>query len=419
MNSEQEESSVLTQAEQARQAFQAIRRATTEQKNNFLNKLADLLEENIDTIISENKRDLESTNEITKAMLRRLELTKTGIQSIARGVRDIAKAEDPVGSIIKAWVRPNGLRIKRVRVPIGVIAVIFESRPNVIIDVAALCIKSGNAVIVRGGKEAMYSNNILARYITQALRDAGLPENAAQQLQDRRYEAISELVQLEDYLDLVIPRGRESLIKAVSEKARVPVMKHMRGLCHLYIDKDADIDKAIKIAVNAKTSNPSTCNTIETILVHKDIADSSLPKLLSLLREKKVEIRGCSQTCTYSSACVAATETDWATEYLDLIISIKVVESYEAGVKHIQKYSSGLTDSIVTENIQTAEEFIKDINSATVLVNASNRFTDGGEFGLGAEIGISTSSIHMRGPMGLEDLTVPRYVVMGSGQIRE
>ncbi|MGH7249534.1 MAG: glutamate-5-semialdehyde dehydrogenase, partial [Minisyncoccia bacterium] len=306
-----------------------------------------------------------------------------------------------------------------VRVPIGVISIIFESRPNVIVDIAALCIKSGNAVIVRGGKEALYSNNVLEKYIVKALEKSGLPASAVQQLEDRRHEAIGELVQLEDYLDLVIPRGREELIRSVSEKSRVAVIKHMRGMCHLYIDSEANTEKAIKIAVNAKTSNPSTCNSIETLLVHQDIADKIMPNLLKEMFKKGVEIRGDKNTCKYDARCVAATEEDWSAEYLDLILSIKIVTSYEEAIAHIQKYSSLLTDAIVTENKKCAQNFINDIDSAVVLVNASNRLTDGGVFGLGAEIGISTSRIHMRGPMGLEDLTVTRYNVIGNGQIRE
>ncbi len=419
MDNKQRIQSVLEQAQRAKQAAHNLRQATTEQKNRFLNKLANLLEKNVKHILDENAKDIIKAKDITKAMRKRLELTEKGIKTIAVGVQEIAKAEDPVGKVVQDWMRPNGLHISRVRVPIGVIATIFESRPNIIIDVAALCIKSGNAVIVRGGKESVGSNNILMSYIKQALKEAGLPEYAVQQLEDRRYKAIGELVQLEEYLDLVIPRGREQLVRAVSEKARIPVMKHVRGLCHLYIDKEADIEKAIQIAVNAKTSNPSTCNSIETLLVHKDIADTIMPDLLKQLFEKGVEVRGCERTCSYSKKCVPVTEEDWSTEYLDLILAVKIVDSYEDAISHIQKYSSGLTDAIVTENEQTAKQFIQNINSATVLVNASNRFVDGGEFGLGAEIGISTSSIHMRGPMSLEDLTVTRYTVVGDGQIRE
>ena len=409
----------MGQAVRAKEAAKILRQAPTNQKNNFLMALAVLLEERTDEILEENAKDVIATENITNAMKRRLTLNKDIITSIVKGVHEIAKAEDPVGKVVKEIINPNGLNILRVRVPIGVIAIIFESRPNVIIDVAALCVKSGNAVIVRGGKEALHSNTAFMVCIKEALEKSGLPIYAVQQLEDRRHEAIGELVQLEDYLDLVIPRGREELIKMVSEKSRVAVIKHMRGLCHLYIDSDASIAKAIRIAVNAKTSNPSTCNSIETLLVHKNIADQIMPELLKELFKKDVEIRGDKNVRKYDPRCIAAKEKDWSTEYLDLILSVKIVDSYEEAIQHIQKYSSGLTDAIVTENKTRAEDFLKAIDSATVLVNVSNRLTDGSVFGLGAEIGISTSRIHMRGPMGLEDLTVTRYNVIGNGQIRE
>ncbi len=411
--------SVLDQAQKAKKAAGVLRQETTEKKDAFLLVLADLLVKNTENILTENGKDMLLASGLTNAMKRRLELTAQSIETIAQSVREIAKADDPVGKVVKEWTRPSGLRIVRIRVPIGVIASIFESRPNVIIDVAALCVKSGNAVIVRGGKEAQHSNNVLMECITKALAEVGLPIDSVQQLEDRRHEAIGELVQLEDYLDLVIPRGREELIRTVSEKSRVPVMRHMRGLCHLYVDSDADIEKAISIAVNAKVSNPSTCNSIETLLVHKDIADKIMPQLLKVLFENGVEVRGDSRTCSYEARCLLATEQDWSSEYLDLILSVKIVDSFDEAVEHIQKYSSGLTDSIITENQDHSNQFLKAIDSATVLVNASNRLTDGGVFGLGAEIGISTSRIHMRGPMGLEDLTVTRYNVIGDGQIRE
>ena len=411
--------SILDQAKKAKKAAEVLRQETTEKKNAFLLALADLLEKNTEHILAENSKDMSSASNLTNAMKRRLELTAQNVEVMSNSVREIAKADDPVGKMVKEWTATNGLTIRRVRVPIGVIASIFESRPNVTIDVASLCVKSGNAVIVRGGKEAQHSNNALMACITKSLEKAGLPVDSVQQLADRRHEAIGELVQLEDYLDLVIPRGREELIRAVSEKSRVPVMKHMRGLCNLYIDSEADIAKAIRIAVNAKVSNPSTCNSIETLLVHKEIADEVMPKLLEKLFREGVEVRGDSRTCTYDARCMPATEQDWSKEYLDLILSVKIVDSFDEAIHHIQKYSSGLTDAIVTENKDRAEDFLKAIDSATVLVNASNRLTDGGVFGLGAEIGISTSRVHMRGPMGLEDLTVTRYNVIGDGQIRE
>lgn len=411
--------SIIKQAASAKEAAKILRQTSAKDKNNFLEALATELEQNTEKILTENAKDVAAAKNITTAMQRRLTLNKDILAGMIKSVREIKEAEDPVGKVVKKTIRPNGLDIGRVRVPIGVIAVIFESRPNVIVDVAALCVKSGNAVIVRGGKEALYSNTALLKCINKALEQSGLPVHSVQQLEDRRHEAIGELVQLEDYLDLVIPRGREELIRMVSLKSRVAVIKHVRGLCHLYIDSEADLAKAVRIAINAKTSNPSTCNTIETLLIHKDIADAVMPDLLKEFFEKGVEIRGDEKTCKYDSRCIAAKEEDWSTEYLDLILSVKILNSYEEAVQHIQKYSSGLTDAIVTENKMRAEDFLKAIDSATVLVNASNRLTDGGVFGLGAEIGISTSRIHMRGPMGLEDLTVTRYNVIGDGHIRE
>lgn len=410
---------VLTQAKKAKEAVKLMRLASTEAKNSFLEQLASSLEEKEQFILEENKKDLQASEGITAAMKRRLELSSKSIQGMAAQVRQIASLPDPVGETVSSWVRDDGLRISKVRTPIGAIAFIFESRPNVVVDVAALCAKSGNVVIFRGGKEAMHSNNALASLISAALAYAGLPVDAVQQLEDRRYEAVNELVALDEYLDLAIPRGRESLIKAVSEHARVPVIKHVRGLCHSYIDKDADPEKAVNIIVNAKTSNPATCNSIETALVHADIAPKVMPRLLEALIAKGVEVRGCPRTCAYNSACVKATEEDWDAEYLDLILAVKVVDSFDEAIDHIGKHSSGLTDSIVTENKEAAKNFERLVDSATVLVNASNRLTDGGEFGLGGEIGISTARIHMRGPMGVADLTVTKYVVEGDGHIRK
>ena len=409
---------VKEQAEKAKQASHILRKASSTAKNEFLRVLALELEQKLPLILSENQIDLDENPTITSAMRKRLLLSEQGLTSIIAGVREMLDFPDPVGSIVKDTVRPDGLRIKKVRAPIGVIACIFESRPNVIIDVAILCVKSGNAVIVRGGKEAAHSNTILLSCIETALKASGLPPESVQQLEDRRHEAVYELVAMEEYLDLVIPRGRKELIDAVSAHSRVPVMKHSRGLCHCYIDVDANPEKAVAIAVNAKTSNPATCNSIETILVHKDIADSVMPLLLKQLFAKNVEVRGDEKTRAYSSACKVATEDDWAEEYLDLVVSIKVVDSYADAIHHIDTYSSHLTDSIVTENKTTAQTFELDIDSASVLVNASNRLTDGGVFGLGGEIGISTCRIHMRGPMGLEDLTVTKYIVEGDGHIR-
>lgn len=409
---------VLQQAQQAKKISSVLRKANTDQKNTFLKELVFLIENNIDQIITENKKDMAENNDITNAMQKRLLLSEAGLKGIIESIRSIMEMPDPVGVIIKEYLREDGLKISRVRSPIGVIVCIFESRPNVIIDVATLCIKSGNAVIVRGGKEAFNSNNILLSFIKQALTKSELPIDAVQQLEDRRHEAVNELVGLDKYIDLVIPRGREELIESITMHSKVPVIKHSRGLCHAYIDKDANIEKAINIVVNAKTSNPATCNSIETILIHKDIADMVMPKLLQELFNKNVEIVGDEKVCSYSEKCKLATEDDWNEEYLDLKVSIKIVDTYEDAISHIEKYSSSLTDSIISENKETIKKFEEDVDSAVVLVNASNRLTDGSQFGLGGEIGISTCRIHMRGPMGLEDLTTSKYVVQGDGHIR-
>lgn len=410
---------VIEQAQIAKNASHLLRKATTEQKNTFLKVLASLIEKNRDLIISENAKDLKENENITLAMKKRLTLSEAGLSGIVEAINSLVPMPDPVGVIVNEHIREDGLKISRVRAPIGVIVCIFESRPNVIVDVAALCIKSGNVAIVRGGKEALNSNNILLSFIEQALVEAGLPKDGVQQLEDRRHEAINELIVLDQYIDLVIPRGRKELIDSVTEHSKVPVIKHARGLCHAYIDKDADVEKAIAIVINAKTSNPATCNSVETVLVHKDIANNVMPKLLEKLLEKNVEIMGDEMTCVYSDKCKHATEDDWDEEYLDLKVSIKIVDSYEEAIAHIAKYSSSLTDSIVSENNETTKNFQDDVDSAVVLVNASNRLTDGEQFGLGGEIGISTCRIHMRGPMGLEDMTVTKYVVVGDGHIRK
>lgn len=409
---------VVSQARDAKQAWKVLRLASGESKNIFLRELAELLLARIPEILEANSLDIRENPDLSEAMRKRLELSEANIRTLADSLYSVERLPDPVGAIVYSKLRKDGLKIKRVRSPIGVIVFIFESRPNVIIDAAALCVKSGNALIVRGGKEALHSNTTLLSFIQQALLRASLPVNAVQQLCDRRHEAIKELVALEAYVDLVIPRGKEALIRTVSEHARVPVMKHTRGLCHAYIDATADTEKAIALTVNGKTSNPATCNSIETILVHGDCADRIMPGLLKRMHEDGVEIRGCERTCSYFDACLPAIEDDWSVEYLDRIVAIRVVDSFEEALEHISRYSSGLTDSIITEDTGRAEAFMKMVDSAVVLVNASNRLADGGQLGLGTEIGISTSRIHMRGPMGLEDLTVTSYRVIGDGHLR-
>lgn len=406
------------QLQLAKESTNQLRIANTDQKNRFLNKLADLLDNNIENILATNEKDISASGNLTKAMLKRLTLTEQLVNGMSQGLRELVELPDPVGVVEERNKRPNGMTVAKMRVPIGVILFVYESRPNIIIDSAGLCIKSGNALIARGGKEAQNSNTILLKYIQQALKETDLPEFAVQQLEDRKYEALADVLKMDKYIDLVVPRGREKMIQYIRDNARVPVIAHDRGLCHMYIDSEANKDMAISLAVNAKISNPSTCNTIEKILVHKDVADKVVPDLLEKLFSSGVEIRGDEKVCKYDTKCILANDEDWDTEYLDMIITIKIVDSYDLAVAHIAKHFSHLTDSIITENKDKANNFLRSINSAVVLHNASNRLVDGGIFGLGAELGISTCSIHMRGPMGLKDLTVTKYIVEGDGQVR-
>ena len=408
----------LQQLQLAKESTEKLRIANTDKKNRFLERLADLLDNNIEDILLANEKDISLSANLTKAMLKRLTLTEQLINGMAQGLRELIVLPDPVGVVEEKNERPNGMTVAKMRVPIGVILFVYESRPNVIIDSAGLCIKSGNALIARGGKEAQNSNTILLKYIQQALKETDLPEFAVQQLEDRKYEAIAEVVKMDKYIDLVVPRGREKMIQYIRDNARVPVIAHDRGLCHMYIDSEANKDMVISLAINAKISNPSTCNSIEKILVHKDVVDEVMPDLLEKLFSSGVEVRGDERTCQYDTKCILANDEDWDTEYLDMIITIKIVDSYDSAVAHIAKHSSHLTDTIITENMDKADNFLRSVNSAVVLHNASNRLVDGGIFGLGAELGISTCSIHMRGPMGLKDLTVTKYIVMGNGQVR-
>lgn len=409
----------LTQLKNAKKSARELRSAPTAAKNKFLNLLADGLIEDTEYILAENKKDLEEAAGLTSAMTKRLTLNPDVIKGMAAGLRKIADLDDPVGNITQFKRMPNGMNVGRMRVPIGVILFIYESRPNVIIDAAGLCVKSGNALIARGGKEAAYSNAALLQLIQKALVQAGLPEMAVQQLEDRSYDTLRLATQEEKYIDLIIPRGRESLIRSIKESARVPVIAHERGVCHAYVDAKADIEKAVKIIVNAKTSNPSTCNSLEKALVHRDIAAGFLPLLIDALVDAQVEVRGCEEVCKMDQRCIPALAEDWDKEYLDMVLAVKIVDSAPEALDHIDAHSSGLSDIIITEDYELARNFLDKVNSASVMVNASTRLTDGGALGLGAELGISTSSIHMRGPMGLEDLTVTKYVVMGNGQIRE
>ncbi len=355
---------------------------------------------------------------LSQALLDRLRLTEDRIRSMAQAVEEVAKAPDPVGRVLLGETRPNGLKIEKVTVPLGVIGIIYEARPNVTSDAAALCLKAGNAVILRGGKEAFRSNQAVAQVLREALEEGGLPQDCVQLVEDTSRASAAALMGLTEYLDVLIPRGGAGLIRSVKENARVPVIETGVGNCHVYVDRTADLEMAAQIVFNAKTSRPSVCNAMETLLVHKDIAQEALPLIKACLDEKQVELRGCERTRAILPGIVAATEEDWKTEYLDYILAVKVVDSLEEALEHIARYSSGHSECIVTQDYGAAEEFLNRVESAAVYVNASTRFTDGGEFGLGAEIGISTQKLHARGPMGLEQLTSYKFLIRGTGQIR-
>jgi glutamate-5-semialdehyde dehydrogenase len=338
---------------------------------------------------------------------------------MAKGLRDIGALPDPVHEIVKMWRRPNGLQVGRMRIPLGVIGIIYEARPNVTADAAALCLKSGNAVILRGGSEAHFSNQAIGEILRQACAETRVPQDAVQMVPIRDHALINELLQLEDYIDLIIPRGGEELIRAVVAQSRIPVIKHYKGVCHVYVDKDASLEMAERICMNAKVQRPSVCNAVETLLVHEAIARRFLPAMIAKYQAAGVEIRGCEKTSALVPGIKRATEADWTTEYLDLILSVRIVRDLDEAIDHIERYGSEHTETIVTSNYERSREFIDRVNSSAVMVNASTRFNDGGELGLGAEIGISTSKIHAFGPMGLEELTTTKFVVLGDGQIRE
>lgn len=371
-------------------------------------------------ILAANAQDLEAGKGagLSQALLDRLALTEGRIQDMKTAVEEVAKAADPVGRVLSGETRPNGLRIEKVAVPLGVIGIIYEARPNVTSDAAALCLKAGNAVILRGGKEAIRSNKAVAGVLRDALEEAGLPADCVQLVEDTSRQSAQELMGLTQYLDVLIPRGGAGLIRSVKENARVPVIETGVGNCHVYVDASADLDMAAEIIYNAKCSRPSVCNAIETILVHQDAAKAALPKIKARLDEKQVELRGCDRARAILPGITPAVEEDWATEYLDYILAVKVVDSLEEALGHIARYSTGHSECIVTQDYTAAQRFLNEVDAAAVYVNASTRFTDGGQFGLGAEIGISTQKLHARGPMGLEQLVSYKFLIRGSGQVR-
>ncbi len=409
----------------ARQASRAIGRASTAQKNQALQAIADLIIEQSGTLQKANALDLAAGKEkgLDAALLDRLELTTDRIQAMAEGLRQIASLPDPVGVISNLAYRPSGIQVGQMRVPLGVIGIIYESRPNVTADAAGLCLKSGNAVILRGGSEAINSNQAIAECIKQGLKFANLPTEVVQVIETTDRAAVGELLRLKDSVDVIIPRGGKSLIERISNESEVPVIKHLDGICHVYIDDDADREKAINVAFNSKTQRYGTCNTMETLLLAESVAADILPELGAMYVEKGVELRGCEKTQAILNsnniAVIAALDEDWATEYLAPILSIKVVPGIEAAITHINHYSSQHTESIVTENYTRSRQFMREVDSSSVMVNASTRFADGFEYGLGAEIGISTDKLHARGPVGLEGLTSLKYIVLGDGQIRQ
>jgi glutamate-5-semialdehyde dehydrogenase len=406
--------------ERARSAARQLVTRSSAVKNEALMRMAAALEAEEVALTALNALDVEraTTNGLSAAMIDRLRLTPKRIKDMSRGLREIAALPDPIGDVTHMWRRPNGLDIGMMRVPLGVIAFLYESRPNVTADAAGLCLKSGNAVILRGGSEAIQSNLALSELLSKAAVAAGLPDDALQTvpLTDRR--AIFELLKMDRWVDLVVARGGEEFIRLVVEHSRMPVIKHDKGLCHTYIDNEADLTMAANVAFNAKVQRPSVCNAMETLLVHRDVASRFLPAFCDHLKAAGVEVRGCSQTLGIVPWAVAATDEDWDTEYLDLILSIKLVDNLDDALEHIARHSSKLSESIITTNYQKARRFLHEVDSAAVFVNASTRLTDGHEFGFGAELGISTQKLHARGPMGLESLTSLKYIVYGDGQIR-
>ena len=410
----------LRLAETAKEASREIAWLSTDEKNAALLSMAGLLERRREEIEEANRKDLAAGEKagLSAALLDRLRITPERLRAMADGLRDVAALDDPVGRVIDERIRPNGLVITRVRDPIGVIGIIYESRPNVTVDAAGLCLKSGNAVILRGGKEAIHSNLVLAGILRRAMEDTALPVDALQIVSVTDREVVGELLKMDQFIDLIIPRGGESLIRAVVEGSTIPVIKHYQGICHIYVAASADFEMALDIVENAKTQRPGVCNAVETLLVDKRIVDTFLPKVEVRLSGKGVELRGCDVARAILPGIKAAVEADWKEEYLDLILSVKVADGVAAAVEHINTYGSRHSDAIITGEEKEAEYFVRRVDSAAVYVNASTRFTDGGEFGLGSEIGISTDKLHARGPMGLEELTTYKYVIRGEGQIR-
>ena len=411
---------VRTIAQNAQEASRRLARISCPAKNNALLQMAAELIKNTDHLIAENDRDVVDAKKrgLSRAMLDRLTLKKETIESMAQGLREVAALPDPLGKVTSMWRRPNGLLVGRMRIPLGVIGIIYESRPNVTADAAALCLKSGNAVILRGGSEAINSNLAICTILRRVLRDNSLPEEAISLIPLVDREAVHEMLQLEEYIDLIIPRGGEDLIRAVVAQSKIPVIKHYKGVCHIFVDASAEMEMAVNICCNAKAQRPGVCNAMETLLVHKDIAPEFLPLVAGALKKLNVQLIGCARTREILTDIEEAAEADWHAEYLDLILAIRVVDGIEEAMAHIEKYGSLHTESIITSDYANSQRFLNEVNSSTVLVNASTRFSDGFELGLGAEIGISTTKLHAFGPMGLEELTTSKFIIYGNGQVR-
>jgi len=412
---------IIDIAKQAKAASRHVAGLNTGQKNKVLADIKSLLLDKKERLKEENRKDLESAEKqgLSKAMIDRLTLSDKVIESKAKGLEDVINLPDPVGEIEKMWKRPNGLQVGKMRIPLGVIGMIYESRPNVTIDAAALCLKSGNAIILRGGKEALNSNLALADIVQQALTKSGVPGTAVQVIPVIDREAVTEMLKLQELIDVIIPRGGEGLIRTVYENSRIPVIAHYKGVCHVFIDRSAEPLMAEEIAINSKTHRPGVCNALETLLVHSSFAENHLKDLIKKLKEKGVIIRGCEKTCSISNDIEKASEADWHEEYLDMRLAVRVVSDMDEAMDHIDRYGSKHTETIVTSDYNNGRKFLSAVDSSVVLVNASTRFNDGGQLGLGAEIGISTSKLHSFGPMGLEELTTKKFIVFGEGQIRE
>lgn len=412
---------IKTMAGDAKKASRGLRSLESGRKDDALLKMAERLVSAREIISAENQKDLKAARDagLSAAMLDRLTLSEPVIGAMADGLREVAALPDPVGAVPGMWKRPNGLLVGRVRIPLGVIGFIFESRPNVTVDAAALCIKSGNAVILKGGSEAIHSNMVLGKLLAEALQEAGIPEKAVQVIPTTEREAVNALISMEDEIDVIIPRGGEGLIRFVTRNSRIPVLKHYKGVCHIYVDQSASLDMAKDICFNAKVQRPGVCNALETLLVHEDIAARFLPEMGKQFQGAGVEIRGCPKTLTLIPDAVTATESDWPAEFLDLVLAVKVVGSMDEALDHIEAYGSQHTEAIITNDYDRSQRFLAQVDSSVVLVNASTRFNDGNQLGLGAEIGINTSKLHAFGPMGLEELTTTKFVVYGQGQTRK